>query len=52
MYRIDIAFRPAGEHPWNMEWVPAGEWSRERRWMDEFEALREAARVRMEVELR
>ena len=52
VYRIDIAFRPAREHPWNMELVPAGEWSRERRWMEEFVALRAAARARMEVELR
>lgn len=52
VYRIDIAFRPAREHPWNMEFVPAGEWSRERRWMAEFEALRAAARTSMEVDLR
>lgn len=52
VYRIDIAFRPAREHPWNMEFVPAGEWSRERRWMGEFRALREAAKVRLEVGLR
>lgn len=43
VYRIDIAFRPAREHPWNMELVPAGEWSTARRWMTEFYSLRAAA---------
>lgn len=52
VYRIDIAFRPAGEHGWNMEFVPVGEWSREWRWMSEFEALRAGARAALEVELR
>lgn len=41
VYRIDLAFRPAAEHHWNQEYVPAEDWSRERRWMTEFYELRE-----------
>jgi hypothetical protein len=40
VYRIDLAFRPAREHVWNQEHVPAGDWSVEWRPMAEFEALR------------
>lgn len=40
VYRIDIAFRPAAEHPWNQEYVPAGDWSTRRAWMTEFYRLR------------
>lgn len=40
VYRIDLAFRPAAAHPWNQEFVPAGDWSREWRPMSEFEQLR------------
>lgn len=40
VYRIDLAFRPAAEHPWNQEYVPRADWSREWRPMAEFEALR------------
>ncbi len=36
VYRIDLAFRPAREHPWNQEFVPAGDWSVEWRPMVEF----------------
>ena len=36
VYRIDIAYRPAAAHPWNHEYVPAGDWTIERRWMWEF----------------
>ena len=41
VYRIDLAFRPAREHPWNQEFVPAGEGSVEWRPMAEFYELRE-----------
>ncbi len=40
VYRIDLAFRPAAEHPWNQEFVPAGAWSVEWRPMAEFYELR------------
>lgn len=40
VYRIDLAFRPAGAHPWNQEYVPAGDWSVEWRAMAEFDQLR------------
>jgi len=40
VYRIDPAFRPAREHPWNQEYVPPEEWSIEWRPMAEFYALR------------
>lgn len=45
VYRIDIAFRPAAEHSWNMEYVPYGDWSREWRPMWEFEAIRARAEI-------
>lgn len=40
VYRIDIAYRPATDHPWNMEYVPYRDWSR--RWMPMqlFQAMR------------
>lgn len=41
VYRIDIAYRPAAEHPWNQELVPWGDWSVEWRPMAEFDRLRE-----------
>ena len=41
VYRIDILFRPAVEHPWNQEYVPAGDWSTRREWMATFRTLRE-----------
>lgn len=41
VYRIDLAFRPAAEHPWNQELVPWGNWSVEWRPMAEFDRLRE-----------
>lgn len=42
VYRIDLAYRPAREHPWNQEYVPAGDWSVTWKPMTEFEALRQA----------
>lgn len=48
VYRIDLAFRPAGDHPWNMERVPYEEWSREWRPMTEFNALRAARAAELE----
>lgn len=44
VYRIDIAYRPAAAHPWNQEYVPAGDWSTRREWMTTFYELREASR--------
>jgi len=41
VYRIDLAFRPAADHSWNQERVPAGDWSVEWRPMAEFYTLRE-----------
>ncbi len=41
VYRIDLAYRPAAEHPWNQEFVPPGDWSVEWRPMTEFYRLRE-----------
>lgn len=41
VYRIDIAYRPAAEHPWNQELAPWGDWSVEWRPMAEFYRLRE-----------
>ena len=40
VYRIDLAYRPAADHPWNQEHVPAGDWSVEWRPMAEFYKLR------------
>lgn len=41
VYRIDVAFHPPEDFPYNNEFVPAGQWSREWRPMDEFNRLRE-----------
>ena len=41
VYRIDIAYRPAREHGWNMEYVPYDDWSREWRSMTEFQMIRQ-----------
>lgn len=41
VYRIDLAFRPAREHPWNQEFVPPDDWSVAWRPMAEFYQLRE-----------
>lgn len=49
VYRIDIAHRPAAEHPWSMEYVPYEDWSREWRPMWEFEAIRARAEIPLET---
>jgi hypothetical protein len=45
VYRIDIADSPPAAHPWNQEWVPWGDWSKEWRPMAEFNEIREARRA-------
>lgn len=45
VYRIDLAYQPAAEHPWNQELVLFGDWSKEWRPMTEFAALRESRRA-------
>lgn len=40
VFRIDLAYRPAAEHPWNNEYVPFGDYALEWRQMAEFNALR------------
>ena len=44
VYRIDIAYRPAAAHPWNMEYVSLGDWTTRREWMTTFNELREVRR--------
>lgn len=41
VYRIDIAFNPAAEHPWNQEYVPDGDWSTTWLPMSDFYRVRE-----------
>lgn len=48
VYRIDIASRPAADHPWNQEYVPRADWSRVWRPMAEFEAIRAAQAAQLE----
>lgn len=45
VYRIDIADSPPAAHPWNQEYVPWGDWSKEWRPMSEFYEVREAQRA-------
>ncbi len=41
VYRIDIAFDPPIDFPWNNEFVPRGDWSTGRMWMSDFNVIRQ-----------